>query len=103
MNAAVTILGQSRERAELVALLSLSLLLAGVVLGLLGLLRSSLPRVLVGAVLGAGAAAWTVSNSPFEGATLYRVTPGNGVTVADLLLIPPAALLVLLLRQDRRR
>ena len=103
MTLALTVLGQTREREELVALLSLVLLAGGVVLGLLALGRPRLPRLLVGAVLGAGAAAWTLSNTPYEGAVLYRASSSNGLTAADVLVLLPAAVLLLLLRHDRRR
>lgn len=102
MTVALTAFGLTRSREELVAMLSLALLAAGVVLGLLALRRPDLPRLLVGAVLGAGATAWTLSNTPYEGYVLYKASSSNGLTTADLLILLPASLLLLLFRHDQR-
>ena len=54
------------------------------------------------AVAAAGAAGWLLSNRPAEGTTLVVVRPGNGLTSADLAILP-AALLVLVLCGQRLR
>ena len=61
--------------------------------------RFDLPAV---AVASAGAAGWLLSNQPAEGTTLVVVQPGNGLTAADLAVVP-AALLVLVLCWQRLR
>jgi hypothetical protein len=54
------------------------------------------------ALLLAAAVAWLLANGPFEGPTLVVVSPGHGLTVADL-LVPGALLLAALAAVNRRR
>ncbi|WP_299037533.1 hypothetical protein [uncultured Pseudokineococcus sp.] len=56
----------------------------------------------VGAVLAAGVAWWLV-NGPVEGAVLVELAPGRGVTVADLLVPPLAAVAAAAWLRARRR
>jgi hypothetical protein len=53
-------------------------------------------------LLLATAVAWLLANGPFEGPTLVVVSPGHGLTVADL-LVPGALLLAALAAVNRRR
>ena len=60
------------------------------------------PAVRSAGLLLATAVAWLLSNGPFEGPTLVVVSPGHGLTVADL-LVPGALLLAATAAVDRRR
>jgi hypothetical protein len=60
------------------------------------------PGVRSAGLLLATAVAWLLSNGPFEGPTLVVVSPGHGLTVADL-LVPCALLLAAVPAVDRRR
>lgn len=86
------------------ALLSLVLLAVGTVVGVLALWRPKWDA-LASALAGAGVAAWTLTNGPYEGAVLLVAIPGNGLTAADLLSVPAlvivAALVVRALRSRR--
>lgn len=85
------------------ALLSLLLLAAGTVAEIIAVRR---PRwdVLAAALAGAGVAAWTLTNSPYEGPVLFAPLRGNGLTAADLLSVPAVLLgLVLGTRAVRLR
>lgn len=62
----------------------------------------SLPRT--AAVLVLVAALWLLVNGPTEGRVLLSLSPSRGVTVADLLAVPPVALAaVLVLKEAVRR
>ena len=54
------------------------------------------------AVAAVGAGGWLLANAANEGTVLFEVQPGNGLTQADLVVVP-AALLVLLLALQRLR
>jgi hypothetical protein len=53
-------------------------------------------------LLLAAAVPWLLLNGPFEGPTLVVVSPGHGLTVADL-LVPGALLLAAIAAVGRRR
>lgn len=89
------------RRAQLLYVLALGVLGLGTLL-CAAALRFARLDVLAVAMTGGGAAAWLLSNGPEEGDTLLVVLPGNGVTVADLAVLP-AAVLVLLLSLRRLR
>ena len=55
------------------------------------------------ALAGAGVVAWLLTNGPFEGAVLLTVFDGNGLTVADLLVVPALVLLAQLSWRSVRR
>ena len=83
------------RRDVLLYLLSLSSLLVGTALCVAALRHAVLDVVAVAVACG-GAAAWLLSNGPGEGRTVVEVLPDNGLTVADLVALPAAALVVLL-------
>ncbi len=89
------------ERDRRLYLVALALLALGTLLGLAALRLRRLD-VLAAAVSGAGALAWLLLNRPGEIRLLLEVRPGNGLTVADLFVVP-AALLVLRLVVARWR
>ena len=60
------------------------------------------PAVRSAGLLLATAVAWLLSNGPLEGPTLVVVSPGHGLTVADL-LVPGALLLAATAALNRRR
>lgn len=91
--------GDRRDQALFA--LTLGVLAVGTLLCALALRFRRLDVAAV-AVSSAGAAGWLLSNKPAEGATLLVVQPGNGLTAADLAVLP-AALLVLLLCWQRLR
>ena len=96
-----TLTGDPRQQR--LYLLSLVCLAAGTALCLVALRVAVLDVVAVGLV-SAGAAAWLLSNGPAEGRSLVELLPGNGLTVADLGVLPAAALcLALCLRRLRTR
>ena len=75
------------------------LALAGLGLGTLlcmAALRIAVLDVLAVALACGGAAAWLLSNGAGAGATLLVVLPGNGVTVADLAVLPAVGLVAFL-------
>ncbi len=80
------------RREQILYVLALGVLSAGTLLCVLALRVVALD-VLAVAVAAAGAAAWVLSNNPGEGDTLLVVLPGNGLTLADLAVLP-AVLLV---------
>ena len=55
------------------------------------------------ALVGAGVVAWLLTNGPHEGALLVTVFDGNGLTVADLLVVPAVLLLAQLSWRSVRR
>jgi len=55
------------------------------------------------ALAGAGVVAWLLTNGPYEGAVLLEVNAWNGLTVADLLVVPAALLLAQLSWRSVRR
>ena len=59
-------------------------------------LRVAVLDVLAVALAAAGGAAWLLSTAPREGRTLLVVFPGNGLTLADLAVVPAAVLVVVL-------
>ncbi|MCW2616113.1 MAG: hypothetical protein JWN08_3107 [Frankiales bacterium] len=81
--------GDAREKQLYV--LTLGVLTAGTLL-CVAALRAAVLDVLAVGVACAGAAAWLLCNAPAEGRTLLVVVPGNGVTVADLAVLPVAVL-----------
>ena len=89
------------RRAQLLYVLALGVLVFGTFLCTVAL---RFPRldVLGVALASAGAAAWLLSNTPGEGSTLLVLQPGNGLTAADLAVLP-AAVLVLVLGVQRLR
>lgn len=90
------------SRADLLFALSLAVLLLGTALCALAWRRPKLD-VLAAAAAAGGAVAWLLCNTPGEGPTLLRVLPGNGLTAADLLVVPAAlAVPVLALRRALR-
>ena len=60
-------------------------------------------EVLAATLAGAGVVAWLLTNEPFEGAVLLTVFKGNGLTVADLLVLPALLLLAQLSWRSVRR
>ena len=80
-----TLSGDRRE--QLLYVLALSGLGAGTLLCLLALRVVALDVVAV-AVAGAGAGTWLLANGAGEGETLLVVLPGNGITLADLAVLP---------------
>ncbi len=60
-------------------------------------------EVLGAALAGAGVVAWLLTNGPYEGAVLLDVFDGNGLTVADLLVVPALLLLAQLSWRSFRR
>ena len=60
-------------------------------------------EVVGAAVAAAGVVAWLLTNRPYEGAVLLEVFQGNGLTVADLLVIPAVLLLTQLSWRSVRR
>lgn len=83
------------DRAEVLYALSFLLLGAGTALAVAALRRRSLD-VLAVALAAAGATGWLLSNGVGEGAVLFEVLQGNGLTVADLLAVPALVLVVVL-------
>jgi len=73
-------------------LTSLILLAMGTILAYVGI-GNRRWEVVGAALAGAGVAAWLLTNAPYEGAVLFDVLDGNGLTVADLLVIPAVLLL----------
>ena len=55
------------------------------------------------ALAGAGVVAWLLTNGPYEGAMSLAVFEGNGLTVADLLVVPALLLLAQLSWRSVRR
>ena len=55
------------------------------------------------ALAAAGVTAWLLTNGPYEGRTLLILAAGNGLTVADLLVVPAAVLLARLSWRAVRR
>ena len=83
-------------------LAALLLLGVGTVLAYVGI--SNRRWEVVGAALAAaGVMAWVLTNSPYEGALLFEVLDGNGLTVADLLVVPAVLLLAQLSWRSVRR
>ena len=90
-------------RDQLLYVLTLGLLGVGTVLCLVAL-RVAVLDVLAVGLACAGAAAWLLSNGPAEGGTLVEVLPGNGLTRADLAVLPAGVLVaVLCWRRVRHR
>lgn len=84
------------------ALLSLLLLIVGTALVAHAMAHRNWE--LPGAVLAtAGVTAWTLTNARFEGPVLLIAFPGNGLTLADLLSVPAAVLVIRLCLRNRRR
>lgn len=79
------------DRAQQLYVLTLGVLSVGTLL-CLAALRAAVLDVLAVGVACAGAAAWLLCNAPAEGRTLLVVLPGNGVTVADLAVLPVVVL-----------
>jgi hypothetical protein len=66
------------------------------------LLRAIAPvRVAVATVLVSCACLWLLANAPVEGPVLVLISRNHGVTVADLLVIPPIVAAWALLRPRR--
>ena len=83
-------------------LAALLLLGVGTVLAYVGV--SNRRWEVVGAALaGAGVVAWLLTNAPYEGAVLLEVNAWNGLTVADLLVVPAVLLLARLSWRSVRR
>lgn len=83
-------------------LTALLVLAAGTVLAYVGTANRRW-EVLGAAVAGAGVVAWLLTNGPYEGAVLLDVFDGNGLTVADLLVVPALLLLAQLSWRSFRR
>jgi hypothetical protein len=79
------------RREQLLYVLALAAVLAGTVLCLVATRVAALD-VLAAAVAAGGAAAWLLANGPAEGAVLLEVLPDNGLTVADLVVVPSVLL-----------
>ena len=94
-------LGGDRREQALFGL-TLGVLAVGTLLCLVALRfrRLDVPAV---AVAAAGAAGWLLSNAPAEGTTIVEVQPGNGLTSADLVVLPASVLVLLLCVQRLRR
>ena len=75
------------RRDQLLYVLALGLLAVGTLLCLVAL-RVAVMDVVAVAVACAGAVAWLLSNAPGEGGTLVVLRPGNGLTWADLAVVP---------------
>ena len=75
--------------------LSLLCLAAGTLL-CVAAVRVVVLDVLAVALASGAAAAWLLSTGPREGRILLTVFPGNGLTLADLAVLPAAALVVFL-------
>ena len=73
-------------------LTALLVLLVGTVLAYAGMgnRRWEVPGA---ALAGAGVVAWLLTNGPYEGSVVLAVFEGNGLTVADLLVVPALLLL----------
>ena len=86
------------RRSQLLYVLALGVLGLGTFLCTVAL---RFPRldVLGVALASAGAAAWLLSNTPGEGSTLLVLQPGNGLTTADLAVLPAAVLVTVLVVQ----
>lgn len=83
------------RRDQLLYVLALSVLVLGTALAALAVLVPRLDGVAV-ALASGGAAAWLLSNAPAEGVSLVEPFHGNGLTVADLAVLPAAGLVLLL-------
>ena len=83
-------------------LTALLVLIVGTVLAYVGI-RNRRWEVLAATLAGAGVVAWLLTNGPFEGAVLLTVFEGNGLTVADLLVVPALLLLAQLSWRSVRR
>jgi hypothetical protein len=59
-------------------------------------------RVVTAAVLVLAAVVWVLVNGPVEGPVLVVVSPGHGLTVADLFSVAAVLVAVLLLLSDHR-
>ena len=83
-------------------LTALLVLLVGTILAYVGIgnRRWEVPGA---SLAGAGVVAWLLTNGPYEGAVLLVIFDGNGLTVADLLVVPAVLLLALLSWRSVRR
>ena len=88
--------GSARDQGLYV--LALGLLVVGTALAALALRVAALD-VLAVTVAAAGVTAWLLSSGPAEGPTLVVVLPGNGLTLADLAVLPVLALIAVLTRR----
>ena len=88
-------------RAQRLYVLALACLGVGTALSAVAL-RIRVLDVPAASLAAAGSAAWLLSTGPREGRTLLVVFPGNGLTLADLAVVP-AAILVCILAWRRVR
>lgn len=95
-------MGVITSNADPRTLLSLVLLVVGTLLSMHAL-TSRRWEVLGAALVAAGIAGWTLTNTPYEGAVLFIPFDGNGVTAADLLCLPGLAALAALCWRSVRR
>ena len=63
----------------------------------------SVRRVVIAGLLFVAAVVWVLINGPFEGPTLLVLTPGHGITLADLASVAAAVVAATLLVGCRRR
>lgn len=90
------------ERSTTAIVLVLCALLVGTVVAACALGSRSWLRVPGAAVATGSAVAWLLVSGPVEGRTLLRLTPRNGLSVADLLVAPAVVVVGVLCWQAYR-